>query len=530
MGNEKKFNILAVDDKKKNLIALEAILDYPDCRVIKATSGKEALTYLLEFDVILILLDVHMPEMDGFETAALIRKREKNKTVPIIFLTAEYQRLEHITKGYQLQAVDYLFKPISPDILRTKVSVFVELHRQSKKLQDEIRERKRLENKLELVAQHKKVMALFDGIDDLIYVSDPQNYEILYVNDTFKKVWGNDVIGKKCHQIIYCLDKPCPFCTNDIIFRKDQAHSHVWEIHNKTIDTWFRCSDKAISWPDGRRVRFELASDITEKIKYEQQLQKLNEELGRFNKKLLRSNQELDDFAYIASHDLKEPLRGINNYALFLLEDAADQLDEESQFRLKRIQYLCVRLDAFISDLLTFSRVGRQELVMAETDLNEVVKDILNINALHGEHSVDIQILYPLPTVVCDRVRVGEVFHNLIINAIKYNDKIDKRIEIGYTENVNLTEGQRDHGKTLSNVPFFFVRDNGLGIDPKHTQRIFTIFKRLHGRDEYGGGTGAGLTIVKKIIERHGGKIWVESTPGQGSTFYFTLQGEGNEG
>jgi light-regulated signal transduction histidine kinase (bacteriophytochrome) len=142
-------------------------------------------------------------------------------------------------------------------------------------------------------------------------------------------------------------------------------------------------------------------------------------------------------------------------------------------------------------------------------DLNELVAEVLeNLDANFKTEQVEVISPRPLPRVLGDRVQLGEIFHNLIVNGVKYNESQRKRIEIGYRE------GQ---------PPVFYVRDNGIGIPDKHFDAIFRIFKRLHARDKYGGGTGAGLTIVKKIVERHNGSIWVESTPGEGTTFHFTL-------
>jgi light-regulated signal transduction histidine kinase (bacteriophytochrome) len=237
-------------------------------------------------------------------------------------------------------------------------------------------------------------------------------------------------------------------------------------------------------------------------------------ELQERNAELLRSNQELDDFAYIASHDLKEPLRGIHNYATFLVEDYADKLDEEGRSKLETLKLLTQRMENFIDSLLEFSRVGRLDLALGQTDLNVILAEVLD--SLHitlQERHVEARIPRPLPTVRCDRVRIGEVFRNLISNATKYNDKPEKWVEIGYT---NGSDPQ-------PLPPVFYVRDNGIGIRQKHFEAIFRIFKRLHARDNFGGGTGAGLTIVKKIVERHGGRVWIESTPGEGTTFFFTL-------
>lgn len=243
------------------------------------------------------------------------------------------------------------------------------------------------------------------------------------------------------------------------------------------------------------------------------------EELARLNDELARSNVELDSFAYVASHDLKEPLRGLHNYAHFLIEDYADQLDAEGRDKLTTLVRLTQRMEALIDTLLHYSRVGRAELTWVEADLNAELADVV---ALLGprirESGIEVRIPRPLPRVHADQARVGEVFSNLIINAIKYNDKAEKWVEIGY---FTVPSGPGDEELVPHYV--FYVRDNGIGIPEQHQETIFRIFKRLHGRDEYGGGVGAGLTIAKKIVERHGGAIWVASQPGEGATFFFTL-------
>jgi signal transduction histidine kinase len=231
---------------------------------------------------------------------------------------------------------------------------------------------------------------------------------------------------------------------------------------------------------------------------------------------LERSNRELDDFAYIASHDLKAPLRGIYNYSAFLLEDYADEIDDDGKSKLKSLGRLAKRMEDIINDLLTFSRVGRTELSFADVDLNAVVADVVEANRVFlDEAGATVEIARPLPRLHCDQVRVRAIFHNLIVNGVKYNDNAEKRIAIGW------------HGPQAGSAPqelVFSVADNGIGIPEKHREKVFGIFKRLHGADsKYGAGTGAGLAIVKKTIERHGGRIWLESEVGQGTTFYFTL-------
>ncbi|MFL6195985.1 MAG: sensor histidine kinase, partial [Thermoanaerobaculia bacterium] len=245
----------------------------------------------------------------------------------------------------------------------------------------------------------------------------------------------------------------------------------------------------------------------------EERVQERTRELELRNEELNQSNKELDDFAYIASHDLKEPLRGIHNFSSFLIEDYAGKLDEEGRSKLETLMRLTRRMETLIDSLLHFSRLGRVDLAMDQVDLNGIVAEVLDsLSITLAAEGVAVRIPRPLPTVRADRVRVGEIFYNLVVNALRYNDKPEKWIEVGWREGEGV------------GPPVFYVRDNGIGIPEKHHDSVFRIFKRLHGRDKFGGGTGAGLTIVKKIVERHHGRIWLESAAGEGTTFYFTLE------
>jgi two-component system, chemotaxis family, sensor kinase Cph1 len=247
------------------------------------------------------------------------------------------------------------------------------------------------------------------------------------------------------------------------------------------------------------------------------------EEMSSINFELQRSNEELDSFAYIASHDLKEPLRGIHNYANFLMEDYANILDQDGVSKLQTLVRLTQRMEDLINSLLQLSRLGRADLMRQPVDLNDLVQQaIATLTMARPDLAVDFRIPRALPTLECDRSQVLELFTNLISNAIKYNNKAEKWVEIGTLGSGDI----RAEGHWETDI--FYVQDNGIGIDQEHLEKIFQIFRRLHGRNEFGGGTGAGLTIARKIVERHGGRIWLDSTPNQGSTFYFTLAAEVN--
>jgi two-component system, chemotaxis family, sensor kinase Cph1 len=246
--------------------------------------------------------------------------------------------------------------------------------------------------------------------------------------------------------------------------------------------------------------------------------------LAEQNINLTASNEELDAFAYVASHDLKEPLRGIHRYAYQLLENAQTLTAEDRQ-RLNSLMRLTLRMDSLLNSLLHFSRVGRTNLEFESVNLNELVEDALEmIGVRKDDNTCRISIPRPLPTIECNPVRVREIFSNLVSNAIKYNVHDQPLVELIYIAPDEEIARQHAPKETAGQI-IYGVRDDGIGIEQRHFDQVFRMFKRLHGRDEFGGGMGAGLTVVQKVVQRHGGAIWLESTPGQGSCFYFTLPG-----
>lgn len=241
-----------------------------------------------------------------------------------------------------------------------------------------------------------------------------------------------------------------------------------------------------------------------------------SEGLLRLNGELERKNTDLHSFAHIAAHDLREPLRGIRNFSLFLREDHGASLDPEAIRKLDTITALSDRTDRLLEALLHYSDVGRMELQAVEIHLDALLDDALEgLSALLSEHRVDVRRPRPLPTVRGDPVLLGQVFTNLIVNAVKYTPDAPKWVEIGWREG-RPEDGERG--------PVLGVRDGGIGIRPKHHAEVFHIFRRLHGRDQYGGGSGIGLAIVKNVVERHGGRVWIESDAGAGTTVWFTLR------
>ena len=238
-------------------------------------------------------------------------------------------------------------------------------------------------------------------------------------------------------------------------------------------------------------------------------LEKSKEKLGEQKKSLEEINKELDDFTYIVSHDLKEPLRSIDAFSKFIEDDYKDKLDEEGRNYLVRIRANTGRMQVLIEDLLEISRIERRRNPFEEVQVEELINEVkLRLEYAIKQKNAKIIIRDKLPRVFCDRIRFTEIFINLISNAIKFNDKPEPQIEIGSNQKGIFYE--------------FYVKDNGPGIEKRYFDKIFEIFQRL-GKSEKNEGTGAGLTIVKKIVQMHSGKVWIESKIGKGTTFYFTI-------
>jgi len=265
--------------------------------------------------------------------------------------------------------------------------------------------------------------------------------------------------------------------------------------------------DLTVEVPVGSNDIFgSVAMGVNVMVKGLRELKEQDEQKTRLLEKV---NQELEDFVYIVSHDLKAPLRAITGFAQFLKEDYVDKLDAGAQDYITRIVNGAARMQQLINDLLELSRISRYKNPFTEVNATELVKRAVSF--VHPPENVKVTVQEDMPLIYCDEVRLEQVFANLLTNAMRYNDKDEKRIDISLNP-------ASDNGYYE-----FLVKDNGIGIDEKHMDRIFKIFQRLHNKDEYGGGTGVGLNLVQKIVQQHGGKIWVESKLGEGSTFHFTI-------
>jgi hypothetical protein len=506
--SEQRMKILLVDDTPDNLVSIGAALDGLGEELVLANSGKEALRHLLNEDFAAILLDVRMPDMDGFETAELIRSRPRSKQTPILFLTG-YRNEEHLFRGYDLGAVDFLFKPIVPEVLRSKVAVFVDLSRGNTRLKeqaDALRKQAEVLQKAEV-----KFRSLLEAAPDPM-VMCREDGEILMVNSQTEVLFrcGRDrLLAKNITTLVpgwRVSRNPMPEVERGVeLTAYPEAHAPFpVEISFSPLHT------------EEGLVITSAIRDISERKKTEEQIRLLNanleERVMERTNALVRSNEELQQFAYIASHDLQEPLRTVSIYAQLMARRYRGQLQGDADQFIEFMVEGAERMERLIHDLLDFSRVeARGADFFVNMRCEDALEDaIRNLHSLIDENAA-VVTKSELPSITGDPVQMTRLFQNLLVNSIKYRSGQVPAIHVA------ATRAGEDW--------LFSVCDNGIGIEPQYAEKVFGIFKSLDPRDKRGG-SGMGLAICRKIVSRHEGRIWVESDLGKGATFFFTLPGD----
>jgi two-component system sensor kinase FixL len=368
----------------------------------------------------------------------------------------------------------------------------------------DITERKQAEEKLKQAAE--EWITTFGSISDLVSIHD-KDFKLIRVNKAFAdafKAKPEELIGKVCYEIVHGTKEPPAVCPHkQTLDTKKPRRAEFFEPH---LGIYVEASTSPIFDEKGEVIRtVHIVKDITQRKQADERQAELLKEVESVNK-------ELKDFAYVVSHDLKAPLRGIKTLADWMVTDYADKLDEDGREQVNLISSRVSRMHNLIDGVLQYSRIGRVKEKHIKINLNELVPEV--IDTIVPPENIEITVEDKLPVVELEETRIIQVFQNLLSNAVKYMDKPQGRITIGCV---------RENGFWK-----FSVNDNGPGIEEAHYEKIFQIFQTLSPRDEVES-TGVGLSVVKKIVEMYGGKIWVESKPGEGSTFFFTLPGQESE-
>jgi signal transduction histidine kinase/CheY-like chemotaxis protein len=542
------FNILIVDDKVANLYSLKALLekehqsDEGEFNYILCSSAEDGLKIAIKEELALILLDVQMPEMDGYEMATILKGNKKTAHIPIIFITAIDQNSGNMIQGFKVGAVDFLFKPLNPTLLKAKVNVFVSLYRREKELE---LKNKMLQNSIQILHE---TQFLLKGVLDAAFIGimafrairlDGRivDFEFMLLNKTAQQLTKrNDLFGKT-------MLEEMPGNKTDGLYDKYVAVvetgksmniEHFYE--HEGLKNWFHIL--ANKWEDGIVVAFE---DISQRKQTEETIRTANielntakealvelnnnlesrvsvrtdelktaqEELLKTNENLKSINTDLDNFIYTASHDLKAPISNIEGLVT-LLKSRLPREDAKVHQLLSLIEESVARFKVTIKDLTQVARLQHEETEdIKMIEFSPVVQELRQTMANDiAKRKAHITEDYQVPAISFSAKNMRSILYNLISNAIKYCPaEIEPQISIRTYPSGSFT--------VLS------VKDNGYGIKEEDIPKVFKMFKRLHTNTE---GTGIGMYIVKRILENSSGKIEVKSEPGKGSEFLLYLK------
>jgi len=534
--SEEQVNILLVDDRAENLLALEAILEPLGENLVRAHSGDEALKCLLTDEFAAILLDVQMPGLNGFQTAELIKSRERTRYVPIIFLTAISKDEEYVFRGYSVGAVDYMSKPFQPDVLRSKVSVFVDLYRKQRQLKRQerllreaaIREVE-LEHRARLLAQEARLAQIVSTAMDAILVLDGQRRITLF-NVAAERMFGREnrsVLGRPTNDLF-------PDAALDGVLAGMAGAERAGagsELHALTgarsngerfpLEVSVSCLDV-----NGQRSYTLIARDMTERQRTEEalrtqaiSLERNADELRELNEQLHIRQEELEHamtarnrFYASMSHELRTPINAIIGYNTLLLDHIYGPLNDKQTHGLQRTHKAANHLLELVNDVLDLSKIeaGKIELSLQPVPFPAIIEDLfVTVRPLADEHGtpLELRVAGEAKAIISDPRRVRQILLNLLSNAIKFGRgkpiTVETRLESPDSIEVSVT-------------------DRGEGIEPDDVPRIFDEFVQLSNSQQLGG-TGLGLPISKRLAALLGGSLYVTSARGEGSTFRLTL-------
>jgi PAS domain S-box-containing protein len=492
-------DILVVDDRLEDATAMRIVLDDPGYNVIVATSGPEALRQVLQRDFAVILLDVIMPSLDGFELATLIKQRDRCQHTPIIFLTAASVDVSRLYRAYSVGAIDYLIKPVDPHIVRAKVAVFASLFRQERALRihaAELRQSKQIEQELELarvrLAAEQRYRNLAEAVPQIVWTADSQGM-MEYCNRRWVEYTGMALA---------------------------QARGQGWLklIHPDDLDLYQQKWNESLENGANCEVGFRLCNlrdnsyrwHLCRAVPERDSGGRILAWLGTFTdfEDLIVAVQSRDEFLATASHELRTPLTALK-LRIESLQQSPD-LTDDARRKAESVERQADRVERLVASLLDVARIatGQLGLDLEQFELGEAVATVVQrfqANPLPGQPAIHLKLHDPCPGR-WDRMRVDQIVTNLLVNAIAYGE--GNPVEV-------VVKALPDHYRVS-------VSDRGRGIAPADQVRIFERFGRVGG-PRAKGGLGMGLYIAHQIAVAHGGEIQVESKVGFGSTFIVRL-------
>jgi PAS domain S-box-containing protein len=487
-------NILIVDDREENIIALEALLERDDIKIFSTTSPNEALKIAWETNIAIALVDVQMPEMDGFELVEMLKSNPRTKDILVIFVTAISKEAKYAVKGFGTGAVDYLYKPLDPYITSAKVDSFVQLAR----TQAEIKQKNDELQDYAIVVKNSA---------DIITSVDAQSLRIANINPTVEKIMGFkpvELIGKSIVDLAINEHQP--------MFRKKLGEIIKDNLSYAIFEFKFETFDKSVIWVECRaayrnKTIFINISDISPQKSYQEQLIK-SKENAEYSKKVKET------FLANMSHELRTPVNGIIGITSLLRKTT---LTDQQLRMLDLLDTSSKSLLGVINDVLDISKIeaGKFSIVRTANNVYDIVNSVFNLLKFKADEN-NIEFLLDIKEEVpqylmLDSLRLNQILMNLLSNALKFTER-------GYVK-LKITVLQKHNDKVKLK---FSVEDTGIGIPADRLNRIFESFEQADEDtvSKYGG-TGLGLTIVKKLAELKGGELTVSSQVGRGSTFNF---------
>ena len=544
--NTNQYEILIVDDTRDSLELLNRILAARGYRVRPASNGRLALKSVAAKPPDLILLDVKMPEMDGYEVCRRLKLNESSRKVPVIFISAFGDTAKKVA-GFKVGGVDYITKPVEPEELLARVKIHLLLQELTERLESKVRERtdeltaanRRLHMEINerkqaekgLKASEERFRRLAENARDIIYRMSLPDGTYDYMSPAATALSGYT---------------PEEFCGSPQLIRKiihpdwqdyfEEQWSRLLQgempatyeypiIHKSGALRWWNQRNILIRDAGGSIIAIEgIVTDITDRKLAEEEIRMLNQELEQRVRdrtaQLERANKEMRAFTYTVSHDLRAPLRHIDGFLELLQKAIGTALDEQGRHYMEVIAGAANKMGCLIDDLLAFSRMGRHAMSFQPVDLGNLVREVIRELEPEAAGRTIAWCIGELPAVGGDASMLRMVMTNLIANALKVTRPRGKAcIEVGCLP-----------GQAAEAV--IFVRDNGVGFDMTYADKLFGVFQRLHCAEEFEG-TGIGLATVRRIVARHGGRTWADGEPDRGATFYFALphtpQGKGDE-